>query len=207
MRIVCVSDTHLKHDEITLPDGDVLIHAGDSTSRGRAHEIDAVNTWFGKQKHKNKILIAGNHDFGFEQDVFARNQIIHAHYLEDEELIIDGVKFWGSPWQPRFFNWAFNLERGAPLRKKWDLIPKDTNVLITHGPPFGILDMTDRGEPVGCEALRPKVLELEHLKLHVFGHIHESYGVHDNGYTKFVNASICTLRYQATNLPIVIDLD
>lgn len=205
MRIVCISDTHTYHRKIQLPDGDVLIHAGDSTSRGYTHELEALDKWFGTLPHKHKILIAGNHDFAFEVDKFARNLITNATYLEDEELVIDGIKFWGSPWQPRFFNWAFNLDRGSPLKAKWDLIPQDTNVLITHGPPFGILDLTARGEPVGCEALRPKVFSLPVLKLHVFGHIHESYGVNEQGGTKFVNASICTLGYKPTNAPIVID--
>jgi len=90
-------------------------------------------------------------------------------------VIIEGVKFYGSPWQPRFFDWAFNLDRGEEIKKKWDLIPMDTDVLITHGPPYGILDLTHEGEKVGCEELMKAVLRVQ-PKIHIFGHIHEAYG-------------------------------
>lgn len=206
MRIVCISDTHTHHRSLSVPDGDVLVHCGDSTKIGRDEEISDVDDWFGDLPHKHKILIAGNHDFCFQTDPLWRTRIRHAHYLQDEALNIGGVRFYGSPWQPRFFNWAFNLDRGTPLRRVWDRVPDNTDVLLTHGPPFGILDLTDRGEPVGDEELRELVLRLPQLKLHVFGHIHESYGQISNGYTTFVNACSCNLRYRPVNPPIVIDL-
>jgi len=97
-------------------------------------------------------------------------------YLENSGVEIDGVKFWGSPWQPEFFNWAFNLPRGRRLAEIWALIPDDTEVLITHTPPYGILDRVDSGEHVGCEDLR-RALQRVKPKVHVFGHIHEDRGV------------------------------
>jgi Icc-related predicted phosphoesterase len=102
-------------------------------------------------------------------------------------------------------DWAFNLQRGPALREKWALIPEGTDVLITHGPPFGILDWTARGERVGCEDLLEAVRRVK-PRLHVFGHIHEGYGEHEQDGTRFVNASICTEAYQPTNAPIVVDV-
>eukprot|EP01138_Halocafeteria_seosinensis_P015372 gb/GECG01015688.1/.p1 GENE.gb/GECG01015688.1/~~gb/GECG01015688.1/.p1 ORF type:complete len:257 (+),score=31.28 gb/GECG01015688.1/:1-771(+) len=128
-------------------------------------------------------------------------------YLEDSACTLQGTnqKVWGSPWQPRFCDWAFNVQRGEEIRTKWDLIPDDTDILITHGPPHGILDMNDEGQPCGCEELLRAVQERVKPRLHIFGHIHEGYGTYSDGTTLFVNASTCTVEYQATNPPIVID--
>lgn len=205
MRLVCISDTHSRHQDLDLPAGDVLVHAGDLTTRGTEKEIRAVDAWLGTLAFRHKVIIAGNHDFGFERDPAARSWIQHATYLQDEGVEIEGVRFWGSPWQPRFFDWAFNLDRGAPLRHIWDAIPADTDVLITHGPPHGILDRTAHGEDVGCEELR-RAVERVAPRLHVFGHIHESHGTFEGGPTRFVNASTCDLRYRAVQPPVVVDL-
>lgn len=117
-------------------------------------------------------------------------------------MTLEGIKFYGSPWQPWFFDWAFNLQRGAEIRAKWDLIPLDTDVLITHGPAFGILDKTTRGARVGCEELL-KVIEQVKPQLHVFGHIHEAYGIYSNDNLSFVNASNCDVQFNLVNPPIV----
>jgi Icc-related predicted phosphoesterase len=194
------------HSAITVPDGDVLVHTGDATKLGKEAQIVEVNRWLGTLPHKHKILISGNHDFGFERDPAMRDRMTNAIYLQDSGVTIDGIEFYGSPWQPRFYNWAFNLDRGTPLKAIWDKVPETTQVLLTHGPPFGILDMTERGEPVGCEELRKLVFRLPRLKLHVFGHIHEAYGETFQGGTYFVNASICDLRYRPVNPPIVVDI-
>ena len=126
------------------------------------------------------------------------------HYLQDRGVLIDGVRVWGSPWQPRFFDWAFNLDRGPLLAEKWALIPGDTDILVTHGPPFGTLDLTPRGDRVGCEALAARLNDLR-VRLHVFGHIHHGYGVVERGQRISVNASICDERYLPVNAPIVVD--
>ena len=209
-KIVCLSDTHNYHEQIRVPDGDILIHAGDATGRGTITEIEEFNFWFAKLPHEHKILIAGNHDWLFEISNAAARRLLDDSiiYLEDSAVEIGDLKIYGSPWQPRFYDWAFNLMRGAELAEKWRLIPADTDVLITHGPPNGILDEVSRQyfvENTGCEELRKRV-EVVRPKLHVFGHIHCGYGQVERFGVKFVNAANCNEEYQPVNAPIVIDL-
>lgn len=211
MRLVCISDTHNRHDALRLPDGDVLVHAGDLTGSGRPWEVETFARWFGAQPHKHKILIAGNHDWLFERDneqarAFLGLHCPSAHYLQDTGIEIEGVRFWGSPWTPLFLNWAFNLKRGLALANKWVRVPSDTQVLITHGPPHGILDLTRHGRNVGCEELAAALENRLRPKVHVFGHIHEGYGTYTRNGTKFVNASSCTEFYEPVNAPVVVDL-
>jgi predicted phosphodiesterase len=206
VRVVCLSDTHDQHGGITVPDGDLLVHAGDATLRGTRAQIEAFDAWLAGLPHPHKVLIAGNHDFAFERDPAAPSWIRSATYLEDQGVVVGGLRIWGSPWQPRFFDWAFNLDRGAPLAAVWAKIPGDTDVLITHGPPRGILDCTSRGEAVGCDDLLREVLERVRPRLHVFGHIHEAHGREERDGITFVNASICDLRHSPVHPPIVVDL-
>jgi Icc-related predicted phosphoesterase len=213
MRLVIISDTHL--NEPVLPDGDVLIHCGDMLSGGHKYELSLqAHYWFetlGKQ-FKHFLFVPGNHDRCFEQAVDFCNSILmraNVEVLVDREFIIDDIKFYGSPWQPDFYDWAFNLPRGGALRDKWKLIPSDTDVLITHGPPFGILDYVPwDDEHVGCVDLYEQVLEI-HPKIHCFGHIHGGYGELTTGHTgltKFFNASICNEQYVPVNAPHVVDI-
>jgi predicted phosphohydrolase len=206
MRIVCLSDTHNRHDRIEVPEGDLLLHAGDATARGTEPEVEAFLDWLAAQPHRHKVLVAGNHDFLFEREpAKVRALVRDAVYLEDEGVTIDGIRIWGSPWQPWFHDWAFNLHRGAPLRAKWDRIPPGTDVLVTHGPPFGVLDRTDADEQVGCADLLDVIGRIR-PRLHLFGHIHEGYGRETRDGTTFVNASICDRAYRPVNPPVVIDL-
>jgi len=226
MRIVCISDTHSLHNGMThtLPEGDVLIHAGDCTNVGRENDVRGFIEWFkGIDGFKYKIFIAGNHDFAFEQEPAWLNSYIDPNillehnvtYLEDGSIEIISnefsrpIKIYGSPWQPEFFNWAFNLPRnGIVLKEKWDEIPNDTDILITHGPPHGIRDFVDDRAgtlQVGCELLRERVDVIKPL-MHIFGHIHGAYGVAYIKDTVFVNASTCTERYQPIHKPLVFDL-
>ncbi len=202
MRIVCISDTHNQHRSplLTIPDGDILIHAGDATSSGSIAELVAFGDWFRSLPHQTKILIAGNHDFAFERSLgYALRAVGQTNgivYLQDESVVIHGLRIYGSPWQPRFQDWAFNLDRGAPLAAKWALIPDDVDVLVTHGPPWGVLDGNIQGLHVGCESLVEKLPSLSRLKLHIFGHIHEARGVVERDGTTFVNASAVDVRYR-----------
>lgn len=209
MRIVCISDTHNGHNSLNgkLPDGDILIHAGDSTSRGIMRDITSFGDWFAKQPHKNKVVIAGNHDFCFENENkdLAQATIKNAHYLLDSGVEIGGLKIWGTPWQPWFFDWAFNIKLESDRKAKWDLIPSDTDILVVHGPPFGHGDLCASGDRPGCKALKEKILN-SNIKLVVTGHIHEDYGEYMLGNTKVVNASIMNLQYKPVNLPIVVEL-
>jgi len=207
MRIVCFSDTHKKHRDVVLPDGDVLVFAGDMCGRGGIQSVRRFNEWLGEQPHHHKIVVAGNHDRPFENFPYREmiNEISNAVYLEDCRYDIDGLVFYGSPWQPEFCNWAFNLPRGEPLRSRWRHISDHTDVLITHGPPANVMDECDDGQRVGCMDLSERIDELD-LKLHVFGHIHHSYGVEKIGATTYVNACVCDEDYVVSNPPIVIDL-
>lgn len=208
MRIVCLSDTHGLTDKLEIPDGDVLIHAGDICGIGRNYELDQFNHFLAGLPHRHKIYIAGNHDSPLERGgrVLAEKLVTKAIYLQDNGIEIEGVKFWGSPWQPEFFNWSYNLPRGPQLAAKWAMIPGDTDVLVTHGPPLGILDRVNRRDnAVGCEDLLKRVEDIK-PKLHVFGHIHESYGVLEKNGTIYANASICNGHYWPGNPAIVVDL-
>lgn len=212
MKITFISDTHTKHHEVTkdLPGGPILIHAGDISSRGSISEINEFLTWFSGLPYTHKVLIAGNHDFGFEDIRHYGDQGItipdNVTYLQDESVIIEGLKIYGSPWQPRFYDWAFNVNRGEEIAKKWEMIPEDVDILITHGPPFGILDRTERGDIVGCEELYFRVFKVK-PKIHVFGHIHEGYGLRETGDVIFINASCLDARYKYKNKPITVEYD
>lgn len=210
MRVVCISDTH-GHFPV-VPRGDVLVHTGDySKGRGSHTETLQFYRWLGSLPFEYIVTTPGNHDI-IEQDEpdlcaeIALNNNVYR--LVDQSVTVNGLKFYGSPWQPSFgHSWAFNLPRGSDaIKKKWSEIPKDTNVLLTHGPPEGILDLTRRLDHAGCSDLANRALGLLDLKLHVFGHIHESYGMMMYGPATFVNASTCSLRYTPDHEPIVIDL-
>ncbi|PRP91216.1 Calcineurin-like phosphoesterase superfamily domain protein [Enhygromyxa salina] len=206
IRLVIISDTHGFH-EIVVPPGDVLIHGGDGCKTGTLDEARQWGAFLDAQPHAHKIAIAGNHDRCFEADLDAARAQLPSklEFLHDSGCELDGVRYWGAPWQPWFLSWAFNLPRGPELGQKWALIPDNTDVLVTHGPPHGILDRTYAGEPVGCEELRAAVARVR-PRVHVFGHIHEGYGVASRDGTMFVNASTCTLSYRPTNAAIVVDL-
>ncbi len=207
LRIVCLSDTHNFHNEITVPEGDVLIHAGDTTSRGTIEEIAFFNEWLKNQPHRHKIFIAGNHDWLYETNNRLARELLDdsIHYLQDSFIKIKNLKIYGSPWQPRFYDWAFNLMRGAEIAEKWKLIPKDTDILITHGPPHEILDLTPNGDSAGCEELRKTVEEIK-PKVHIFGHIHSGYGTIEKFGVRFINASNCDESYSPVNIPVVFDI-
>jgi predicted phosphohydrolase len=206
MRIVCLSDTHGRHGRLNVPEGDLLLHAGDFSMEGRSEEIERFDHWLGTLPHEHKVVIAGNHDFLFERDPDrARALLANASYLQDGLIEVGGLRIWGSPWQPWFFDWAFNLPRGPALASKWALVPDGVHVLVTHGPPAGILDRTANEEAVGCHDLA-RALERILPRLHVFGHIHESYGRLERDGTTFVNASNCDLKYRPVQAPIVVEL-
>lgn len=211
MKIVCIADTHNQHGLI-LPDdlkGDMIIHAGDVTSMGSKYDVEGFLYWFNKLPFKHKIFIAGNHDWFFEiapQDEI--DSLLKRYpdiiYLNDSGVEIEGLKIWGSPISPWFYNWAFN-RLGDTIQPHWDLIPLDTNILITHGPIRGYLDMTTGGDITGCPRLLSKIYELPKLKLHVCGHIHEGHGIRKfKRGVNFVNASVLDDNYFMTYPPIKI---
>ena len=223
MKITFISDTHAKHNQVTssLPGGDVLIHAGDISNNGYRTEIQDFIKWFSTiENYTHKIFIAGNHDFSCQDEVSAVQELLRlnpgSEYLYDDMFLIgdesadydDMVKVWGSPWQPEFYNWAFNLPRqGAELKEVWNMIPSDVDILITHGPPYGHLDyVTYSKQNVGCELLRDRI-DLIKPKIHVFGHIHSSYGYKFDGTTHFFNAAVLDERYNFTQKPLSVEWD
>jgi len=208
------------HNQIRggVPDGDVLIHAGDFCGGANRRSVAEFLEWFAAQPHKHKVFIAGNHDVSFEEEETWCRQTLQKFpnltYLQDSACEIEGIKFWGAPWQPAFGNWSFNLPRGPELADKWSAIPTGTDVLITHGPPQGILDECPAWPPkpgvvkmvnVGCADLL-QVVERIKPKVHVFGHIHEGYGVLEENGTTFVNAACVNGRYQPLNRAIEVDI-
>lgn len=207
MKIVIISDTHGMLPKINVPDGDLLIHCGDLCDNGTLAGLQKVGLQLAQLPHRYKIVIAGNHDWPFQQTPqAARDTLPGCIYLENQTVEVEGLKIYGTPWQPEFRNWAFNLPRGSDkLKANWDLIPDDTDILITHTPPQGILDTTDTYQQVGCGMLRLRVEEIA-PKLHCFGHIHEGYGTMQLGPTTFVNAACLNVKYKPVNKPIVIEL-
>jgi len=218
-----------------IPDGDVLLHCGDFTNVGRLEEVEQFAAWFGKLPHARKILIAGNHDLSLEADTYATTSqrfgglgkageaigpasvcrkardaveaIPHCEYLCDSGTSVEGISIWGSPWQPEFCSWAFNLPRGEACRAKWRQIPTGTDIVLTHGPPLGHGDLCLPAENrAGCADLLDELQSRVKPQYHCFGHIHESWGVTTDGVTRYVNASTCNLRYKPVNSPIVFDV-
>ena len=199
MRLVVLSDTHGLHDRIeSLPEGDILVHAGDFMNSGyEVQEILSFNRWLGEQPFKHRVVCGGNHDRYFEAAPGqARALLTNALYLENTGVSIDNVTFWGSPYTPEFLHWAFMYSRGTSTQRYWNLIPYNLDVLITHGPPLGILDQIASGEAhLGCEELLNAVEEKK-PRVHLFGHIHGGAGTAENGTTRFVNAAYLNERYK-----------
>lgn len=205
IRLVCIADIYGSTD-FSVPEGDILIIAGDVCSYGKVSELEIFDEFLSSLPHSLKLLVAGNHDWPFTNHTLAESKrlVRHAVYLQDDAFEFYGMKFWGSPWQPWFLNWAFNLPRGSKLAEVWSKIPDDTDVLITHSPPYGILDMFE-GDKVGCEDLA-KALKRVRPKVHVFGHIHQGYGTEARDGTIYINASLRNEKYWFVNDPIVIDI-
>lgn len=207
MKIVCISDTHCQLDKVKVPKGDLLIHAGDLTFQGKHDEVLKELKIIGSLPHKHKVLICGNHDWLGEWNPELMKSLctdLGITYLNEESVVIDSIKIYGAPHQPEFCNWAFNVPRGKELAKIWSKIPDDTNILVTHGPPYGILDVAPRGEHVGCVDLLARIHNLPDLTHHIFGHIHCEYGTRTIGQVTYVNASTCTEEYKPLNKPIKI---
>ena len=220
MRVTLISDTHNKHNQVTssLPGGDVIIHAGDVSSMGYKHELQQFLKWFNNlDNYTHKIFISGNHDWGFQNEPEMCKELLEFYsnvtYLQDDLEVIGedystSVKVYGSPWQPEFYNWAFNLPRnGEELKERWDLIPMGVDIVVTHGPAWGKVD-TVKGQsvPLGCELLTER-FNIVKPKIHVCGHIHSGYGYVFDGVTHYFNAAVLDERYNYTHKPWTFDWD
>jgi predicted phosphohydrolase len=205
MRIVAVADTHLFHDDLRVPEGDLFVHAGDLCRGGTLDELDEGLAWVRSLPHRLKVLIAGNHDWAFAREpaeARARARAAGVVYLEDGGAEVGGLRVWGAPWQPAYNDWAFNLPRGPALAEKWAKVPPGLDLLVTHGPPAGVGDRSSTGGRGGCADLRARVAEAR-PRVHLFGHIHEDGGAWALEGTLFVN---CT-TWECERAPSVIDLD
>jgi Icc-related predicted phosphoesterase len=208
MKIVALSDTHGKHDQVVVPDGDVLVVAGDFHHRGSRKEIPAFREWLAELPHEHKIIVAGNHDWAFYKTPSEAQQLLMApdvYYLEDRSMGINGIQFYGAPWQPEFCNWAFNLPRGAALDRIWSRIPERTDVLITHGPPLDIMDFNMRDQRFGDADLLRHIQRVKPM-VHIFGHAHSARGEMRRYNVRFYNVAICNEDYEPVNLPMVIEV-
>lgn len=227
-RFIIISDTHNQHAGLAgktaarrMPAGDVLLYCGDLTGRGHPQEIEAFNAWLEEQPYDYKVGTCGNHDFLFQKDRHKALYLFTAgEMLIDQEFILplkgtdNTLKIWGTPWNPWFHDWAFNLERGGEMAAIWAMVPDDVDILLTHTPPFQIHDMVDnrhgRG-PQGCEDLRHRMDEIAYAsgemkhRLHCFGHIHEGRGHSTSMATMwtYVNASNCLWNLHSP--PYVVD--
>lgn len=225
MIITTISDTHTLHEQIAkdLPGGDLLLCSGDISSRGYIQELKNFFGWIEKQDYHKKVFIAGNHDWGFMDWKDTVEELLSEYdieYLEDNLFLYhkdmdeytsnyaDYIKIYGSPWQPEFYNWAFNLPRqGEQLKEKWDSIPMDTEILLTHGPAWGHLDVIKgQTEHLGCELLAERI-KIVKPKIHIFGHIHSGYGYKFENGTHFINASVLNEQYRYTNKPFTFSWD
>jgi Icc-related predicted phosphoesterase len=223
LKIVCISDVHEKWDKLVIPECDLLISSGDYSFRGMPEVVKAFHTWLDKQPAKNIISVQGNHELWVQHNFQEAKQIALAacprvHFVEHELVTIDGIKIFCSAWTPWFHNWAYNAARTLEdakrmqipyIKDKWKDIPQDTEILVTHGGPHGILDMTyqvdgvtPRGR-VGCESLMDRIAQIPTLKHHIFGHIHSSYGEKEFRGIKFYNAANCGETYTIDN-PVTV---
>lgn len=222
MRISLISDLHNRHKEVTkdLPGGDLIICAGDISSMGYLHEIKNFCKWFEILPYDHCVFIAGNHDWGFQDSVEDCRKLLEEYggvdYLQDDLYLAgeewdsyqDKVKIYGSPWQPEFCNWAFNLPRnGEQLYQRWNNISEDTDILVTHGPAIGHVDQgIGRTDHLGCQLLANRI-EVLKPKIHVCGHIHSAYGYKFYEGTHYFNASCLNEQYKYTNKPFTFDWD
>lgn len=206
MRFIAISDTHGQHRNLKLPKGDAIIHAGDFCHYGSQNDLQDFLDWFQHLDFQHKIFIGGNHDFYAAEypKRFQELLLPNVIYLNDNGAEINGIKVWGSPVQPDLEGWAFGKKRGLEMKAHWDLIPNDIDILITHTPPFEILDKSRLGKHIGCEELNEK-LKYSHPKVHIFGHVHASYGQENREGILFINASNINSNKGLVNAPIVFE--
>lgn len=216
MRIVAISDVHERWNAIKIPECDILISAGDYSFHGSPVAVNHFHKWLNEQPAKHIISVQGNHEVGVEKNFELMKDLAimacpRVHFIEEGLVVIDGINIWCSAITPWFHNWAYNRNRGEDIQKHWTRIPDSTNILITHGPPKGILDVVPYAdgtpkEEVGCEDLLVRIKEVK-PDLHFFGHIHHSHGQKHVDGTSFYNVAICDEMYMATNPITIVEYD
>jgi len=214
MRIAMLSDTHTQFEGLTVPPCDLLISAGDYSHRGEKESVIRYHRWLHKQPADLVLSVQGNHEVWVQDNWDDAKALVDElsdkiHFVRESSLQYGGRRIFGSAFSPEFNNWAYSLQRGKPSIEHWKAIPSDTEILVTHGPPYGILDKVreDTRVPLGCEALRKRIKDLKRLKLHVFGHIHGGSGEKLVDGVLYVNAAICNEQYRPVNPVRVVDID
>jgi Icc-related predicted phosphoesterase len=204
LRLVLLSDTHQLHREVEVPDGDILIHAGDFTMFSKSmNAIVDFNRWLGELPHRFKVFVPGNHEFFLEADPSRRSLLDNATALINEGIEIQGLRIWGSPVTP-LYGGAFGLSSAEDRRRLYAQIPENTDVLISHGPPYGVLDSeVNSGLHSGCRELFDAVMRVR-PKLHVFGHVHSAHGIFQTDQTTFINAALLGVDGDLENSPIAL---
>lgn len=220
MKLAIISDTHGHHRQIDkmfprwLEGVDCVVHTGDLTLTGRLNEIDVFMSWFNDLPVKHLVMIAGNHEFFFERNDYRDKKFAgmmgRANYLQDSGVEIEGLKFWGTPVTPEFNDWAFNRKAGDDIEKHYLLIPDNTDILLTHGPPIGFCDLIFdykycKDRHLGCPLLAKHIFRIK-PKLSAFGHIHQGQGYLALEETLYVNSSFVTgMSYIPTHSPFWVD--
>lgn len=209
MKVVAISDTHCKEVWLDLPKGDILIHCGDFHITTFA-ELEYANRWFGQQDFKHKIYGAGNHDTYIEHigKDMTKSLFTNVTYLEDEMIEIEGLRIYGSPWSPAFNQWSFMKPRQSlDLKRIWEKIPEKLDILVTHCPPYGILDRNLSDFRCGCEVLAREIINKK-PKRHLFGHIHK-YGGQSitQANVDFYNCSVLNEEYKLSNKPTILEIN
>lgn len=213
IRVACVSDTHNLHEELTLPQADILVVAGDFCGQGTVNEVSNFNQWldFARHDYEEILVVPGNHDWAIQRERACLPHFVRV--LVDQEFVYKNVKFYGTPWCTEFGHWAYQLPP-KQLQEKYDLIPHDTDVLISHMPAYGTLDLVERPggfNHVGSKELADKIKSLPNLKAHIFGHLHlcgGQVGMSQNHPRALaVNAAVVDEHYQLVNPPMVISIE
>lgn len=228
--IAAISDTHTLHDQITVPECDILIHAGDYSGKGSVADTVEFGRWFGRQPARYKILVPGNHDIIFQRSFYEAKAYLPADVivLVDNLVTIEGLNIYGTPWTPFFYDWAFNgLEfepgdgndyEGGPGRfavpdadhplmaRVFSKIPENTDVLICHGPPKGILDNIRDFKRIGSQCLMNAIKRVK-PKIFICGHAHDGHGYHELPETDCYNVACCNELYKIANQPTIIKVN
>lgn len=206
MRVVCISDTHELHRELSVPTGDLLIHAGDFGFFAHGTQsIEYFNDWLESLSHPHKVVTAGNHEFALAADPNLRTLITNAKLLLNESVVVGPAKIWASP-ITMHADAAFGCSDRVERARIYSRIPPDTDIVVSHGPPYGILDSGPGDpEPSGDPELREAIIRVKPI-LHVFGHAHAGYGLRQTNHTTFVNASSFGVDGNLSNRPIVLEI-
>lgn len=215
MKLVLFSDTHGCHREVVsgaenylyVPDGDAVIHCGDFSAHGTLYDILSFNNFLGSLKHKVKVVGAGNHDVFVQSELgMAKIHMSNAKLVVHEPFMLSDKKCFFTSYLPYYNKWAFEVADDKARGKLFAQIPDDTEILFSHCPPYGILDVIDSGENIGDHELLKRVRDLKHLKYHIFGHAHASHGITDIRGVQYINCSIMDDRYDVVNQPMIVDI-